>query len=317
MSDSDLTPVGYVSSGGLLHMLRFLGNVTYMAANQGRIVVPLTEGNDLFRIPFHRVFESRSENLTSSTSFESDVARLRKQLPDPSLQLSQISSIGNRRRGYNFALGGCLYDKMGSAEVDSHDTELGLLTSGSVRSKHEGFSELQHGIGVVTVQDHVLRHHLAQAAVAIERPFVTVHFRNTDWTSDFDQVASDLENLMLNEEIKGVYWATDDRSSLIRIQARISGKPIWNFCQLPDVRGLGSENLHSVTDQDLQQVGSTKLQQISQALGDYFLMCSADYFIGASRSNSTNLRELSQSKPELVSGFFGQDPATQHWQNCN
>jgi hypothetical protein len=111
---------------------------------------------------------------------------------------------------------------------------------------------------------------VAARAEELTRPFLGVHFRNTDRTSSLEIVVSKVQETIKEKGISDIYWCTDDKSSIEEARAR-----------LPNSRVFSSQTFETGQRKNLHNGlrGNDSIKHLEHTFADLYTLSVANEFI--------------------------------------
>ena len=133
--------------------------------------------------------------------------------------------------------------------------------------------------------------------------YIGVHFRNTDYKSDLPSTIDKAIDVAKRCDVKSILWATDDSTSYEYAEHMLTkqGLKMIKSKNLIDTRIIGSLNVHSIKDEELKNLGTSKLEQMAIFFSEVLMLSRSKVFI---RSSGT--------VPFLVESIRDAD----NWQNA-
>lgn len=302
----------HLATGGMTHMLWLLGSSIGVARATGRVVVPITQGHQAFRLPFHDIFESTDPCLadrSQTTAAVEEYISPATGLPDDPANLSVMLneqgcySIRNRPDLPPTYLG--LDPTKAATGVDALTTTGQLLKNGAVvpPTRARVYEGLQYVISGARPRSATVAQ-AAQWRTRLPTDYIGVHYRNTDRQHSFDDAVAAARQLLRRSQSSDVYWATDDGASLVRARRALPDVTVRNYGSPIDVNAEGLQNLHYLSDDVLTQHGTNKESELRAVLADIYILTKATEFVRSDRSSLSWLVALLRSSPDLSREWF-------------
>ena len=134
------------------------------------------------------------------------------------------------------------------------------------------------------------------------RKYIGVHFRNTDYRSDINEVIKKTVTLASNSQITTVFWATDDASSKEKLEAKLehTGINAVFIDNIIDHRKMDSKNLHSISNVELKKMGSSKIDQLAIFYAEIITLGKSSVFLPSSGTVPLLVEGIRRSKGKWV-----------------
>ena len=302
----------HLATGGMTHMLWMTGSSIEVARATGRIVVPLTERNRAFRLPFHDIFEStdpyladRRQAAIALDEYDGPASGL---LDDP----AGIPLTMNDQGCYSIPNRPDLPPTfLGLDPVKAGSNAPFLITAGQVLETGTVLpptrSRVLQGLRSVLAATRLESETVAQATrwrMRLPSGYVGVHYRNTDRKHSLDDVLTATRHALQEFELSDVYWATDDPASVARARRALPDVTVHNYGSSIDVNAEGAQNLHYLDDKALAKYGTSKGAELRAVLADTYVLTSATDFVRSDDSSLSWFVALLRSNPELAGGWF-------------
>ena len=130
------------------------------------------------------------------------------------------------------------------------------------------------------------------------RSYIGVHFRNTDYKSNLQQTLDKAISTARKSGIQTIFWATDDSSSYAYAEAMLSqhGLSFVKSKDLINSQGIGSINIHSIKDEDLKMMGTSKIEQMAIFFSEVLMLSQSSLFIPTSGTVPFLVKSIKKSK---------------------
>jgi len=136
--------------------------------------------------------------------------------------------------------------------------------------------------------------------------FGAVHFRNTDYRSDFDKMIGEVKQAVAATGVDSVVWCTDDVESVELARQALPFTSVINANNLPSVSSLGATNLHFLSEELLDGYGLSRNDLVVAALHDLAALSMATWVVHSTSSTSwKRFVQIMRREPALLSAFFG------------
>lgn len=126
---------------------------------------------------------------------------------------------------------------------------------------------------------------VSNAIQDIREPFLAVHFRNTDYKSPFETISNSALIYCKSSNVKAIYWASDDMSTIKMAQHffRQQSINVFNYTLEHDIATIrDAVALHALPTEYLQSMGISQRDLTIQFLCDVFILSCGREFLGAS-----------------------------------
>lgn len=132
-------------------------------------------------------------------------------------------------------------------------------------------------------------------SATLRRPFIGVHFRNTDHSSVLSDVIKRTLDVARQTSLEEVYWCTDDAESMKEAQAAMPDLTVSYF---QPFNASGQKNLH----RGLR--GDDSVTHLKLVLADLFTLATATAFV-SSEGSWKKLVPILRTETTLTDRFFG------------
>ena len=137
--------------------------------------------------------------------------------------------------------------------------------------------------------------------------YIGAHFRNTDYISNLENLLRTTLEASRKTGIKNIFWATDDQTSKAKAHHffQEKGLNLITIGNIPEHKNLKAINLHSISQEQLKLIGSSKLDQQSIFISEALILSNSYMFI---RSKGTvpflveSLRRSQYWRDLIISG---------------
>ncbi len=310
----------HLCTGGLAHMLRLIGTSISYCELLGRKLVVYSETHHGFQLPFYSIFHSTNNCLVPIDEYfsivhsyeENPCSEAPGKLEEINLQFVGSVELGNRyvisheghSFGYNLEL-----------NEEQNNSTMFELTSGQRWPNPPiegqlGVRKLPIAGGWPTsLRSIAINSEIVSKAreriSRIEKPFVGIHFRNTDMRHEISRIISSTKEAIEGTWIKDIFLATDDSSSERIFQSEFPNIKIHSFSQIPDHKALGQSSIHYMSNVALDKAGLSKRKQIEDALCDIVGLTHSEVFIASEKSAMSQLVTFLREEGELKKNFIG------------
>jgi hypothetical protein len=289
----------HFASGGVGHFLRLLGNSINFSKDSGwNLVVSSEYHQPLARLPLDEIFDLQAP-LQSATEFATEgagleISQLRPvRLRAEELSIAMVQSLDRRR----------LYSAYLPPRTDGGTTE---FTTGDWTPGHHSSSFVKRFPNpTLTALRHLslsgkFRDFVLARERALDRPFIGVHFRNTDYQSDLKDTLDRLRVKVETTGISTVYWCTDDLSSIEPARKKM-GDIEFLYSQRYDFRSVGadSKNLH------YGLLGRDSREHLGNTFADLFTLFLSNEIVASEVGSWPKLVALMKSDKPMAEKFFG------------
>jgi len=305
----------YIPSGGMTQMLRTFGNSLIYANETSRICVPLFGRHESFGGPLSSVFNINSAQVTE------DYESIGYISPDSSITncLNDISlRFDNAHKGYvlNSIASSPIFELRGKSNYLSLPISNELLRSQYVFTTgftNEGWPKNYYdsAVGIsCSLQNLSLKFDISKYSISffkkLPNEYIGVHYRNTDYRNDIDLTLEKILEASKKINIKNIFWATDDFSSIKIASEALSGFRIFSGANTIDHVKLGLRNIHNISDNILRSIDLTRLDLHKDFFADMLCLVQSEIFIGSRISSISTLVNILRNNPSaLKNKFFG------------
>lgn len=279
--------IAHFATGGLSHFLRLLGNTIIFGRYEASYISVVTEYHQpLAQLPFDNIFEL-SGPLLPLGSYKRQYTHRDPLMFRPS-RPSGDSAIPNVH-----SLAKLVFE---SAYLPVENYRGGEFTTGdwppgfSQEPKHE--EAWLASLDSLSLRPQFVEKIKSRKDV-LDGPYLGVHFRNTDYSSNLNQTIEEVERLCIKNGLDTVYWCTDDASSIDYVESQLS-----NFKVLHDqpFSSTGKKNLH------YSMSGEGALHHLENTFADLWTLASSTMFLPTSGSWKSFVPLLRNEK--IASNFF-------------
>jgi hypothetical protein len=320
VQEKNLKYVAWLADGGTTHMFCNLGACLRYAVKSGRQILPVSVNQATLKDHFYRFFDLQKEAVLARyfvppekyckifCSYVPPNRNLPTNLFETRIEKERVDLHGRiyyTLEGIESIEGNVRYLDYPIDEFSKYVLTWGGFDRYFTRQLYAVVSTIRLHSSIST---DVLFRIRKTSELTRNRKYLSVHFRNTDYTSDIKILFSQIDECLIKHPDANIFWATDDKSSLNTAMLRY-GKRIVPGCVPVDVRlypGVGS--LHSLSDKEF-----ANLQGISRAslFADFFhdvymLSNSLIHFKSAGNVGFLvdTLRSLSREAREKFFGFY-------------
>jgi len=299
-------------TGGFTHMMRYLaGSYNYSINNSMTLVID-TKRHPGFGVDFHDVFEINSNaHISSDQNLINKInLRLNDLFPDFSEKIiNQKLEIVKSKNGLNTHY---ILKDINEINGEQKYLEKMLLCSEDICIT-SGLPVNDWDLLLQLMCNLRLKNTIVKKIITFKNnmpeKFLAVHFRNTDYESDFSSVIEDLKVLIAKYKNNNIYIATDDISSIPNFKKALpSANLFFNENVVIDVKKLHIQNLHYASAHILNKFNTTKLDQHINFFIDLLCLINSIEFIPNPMSSVTKLVNLFKDNEILRDNFFGFDP---------
>jgi hypothetical protein len=139
-----------------------------------------------------------------------------------------------------------------------------------------------------------------------DKHFISVHYRNTDYTSDIKKVFSMIDKLLNKQPNLNIFWATDDKQSL-SIASSCYGSKIISGCVSVDINTFPEVgSLHSLGDKEFALMpGLSRTTMLADFFHDVYFMSLSKFHIQTSGNVAFLVNTLKSMPRSLRRRFYG------------
>lgn len=286
----------HFATGGLGHFFRMLGHSILFAEKTGRTVSVVSEYHQpLAKLPLSQIFELAGPLVPLESISPKERLRAMTYRPQWRQGMPYILRSLDGKRSYDGRL---------PTEVNwSHRFRLRpTYTTGDWFLDPEMATRPTVGNSMLaSVASLSLRGEFVQTvrerASFLNEPYLAIHFRNTDISSDLESVLRQAKTLASDKGLKNVYWCTDDSSSIPKAQKELKGLQLLH--NQPH-QNQNLKNLHyGLKAED-------SLEHLKNTFADLWTLAASSEVVttvGGWKKLIPILRD-----PEIARGFFGVQP---------
>lgn len=311
----------HLCTGGLAHMLKMLGTSISYCEIVGRKMIPFSEINYAFQIPFYEIFSPNNMALVSEEEYDNIIEQYGKKttregpnsLSGLSLKFRGSKELGNRYVIYD---GEIEFDyDLELDEEQSKCSNVFELTTGQrwtnpPRKGQRGKRSINISGGwpsslrSIKINADIIK--IAEERISrIGEEYIGVHYRNTDMRHDINQTFSSISEAIKKFEISNIFLATDDVNSIPLFAEKFPTMAIHHFSNIPNHKTLGQKSLHHMSEKALNISGLTKKKQIQDALCDIICLVKSKKFIPSENSAMSELVNYLSEDSEIYAKFVG------------
>lgn len=287
----------HFASGGLSHFLKLLGHSINHSRATGRSLVVVTEYHkplacqsldDIFHL--HKPLHPLGQFIKKSGRKDLLSLRPARFTHENTGQRIDILKSTDDTRFYSGLLQRAQRPAIGTDKV--------MLSTGRWQPGLAAKDRVPYTL-LDSVSSLSLRGEFAEAvrtrSQRLNRPFLGVHFRNTDHTSRLDAVIPKIKNAINETGITDIYWCTDDLSSIEQARKRLPQAHVSASQKFE--KGSG-KNLHtSLTGQDART-------HLANTFADLYTLSMAHQFIPTAGSWKIWV-PVFRENPNVRDSFFG------------
>jgi len=139
----------------------------------------------------------------------------------------------------------------------------------------------------------------------IAKKYIAVHYRNTDMKHDIGEIISATSEAIDISGLRDIFLATDDIDSKERFIEAFPGINIHSFSNIPNLKKLGQNSIHYMSNIALEKSGLSKRNQIIDALCDIICLQKSTIFIPSKTSAMSQIVMYLRDEKELRHNFLG------------
>jgi len=288
----------WMITGGTTHALCALSACVKYAIKSERLILPFSETHPNYGTSFYSFYKlNKNSCLSRYFVTEENYGHVRDNYVAPCQEMptNLIESIidgpkpdsaGNQRyflRELYSAEGEQRY--LDYPNVEKEEKEY-IMTWG--RHNHYWAKQLQVVLETLSPAQDLASEIQEKLEILIrqveECAFVGVHFRNTDYKSNIEATLAKTINSAKKAGITKVLWATDDSSSYEYSNniLKQNGLSLIKSNDLISTRITGSINIHSIKNEDLENLGTSKIEQMAIFFSEVLMLSRSYVFIPSS-----------------------------------
>ena len=302
----------WMITGGTTHALCCLSACIKYAIRSGRLILPFSETHPNFGQPFYNFYQLNQHSRFSQYFVEEEnYADVRNHYTAPYIEMpSKLTES---------VIDGPLPDSSGKQryflrDLYSSETNERYLDYPQIGNefkkyimtwgRHDYYWQKQLEIVLETLNPsnqlgmkinqslHILNNQLNT------RSYIGVHFRNTDYKSNLQQTLDKAISAAHQSGIQTIFWATDDSSSYAYAEAMLTqhGLSFVKSKDLIDSQKIGSINVHSIKEEDLKTMGTSKIDQIAIFFSEVLILSQSSLFIPTSGTVPFLVKSIKKSK---------------------
>ena len=170
-----------------------------------------------------------------------------------------------------------------------------LITVG--QQKRFFHSEFRFIVPALRVREEIMEQSAQLSAHIGSRPYIGVHFRNTDSQASIGQVLSNLEASIQSSEVNRVVWCSDDETSIDKARASFPMFDIVPGSVKPPLPP-GAQSLHGGVSEDNVE------WMLYSTIADLEVLTRAHDFVGSPNSAWSTLVPYLRAHPSVANNFF-------------
>jgi hypothetical protein len=254
---------------------------------------------DIFKIR-DKKYEYRNANIVK-TKFERDSIISAYGLNDR-YKCKTIRSIKDADGTVFYVLGS--ENNVRSLDMKKEFQEDYTELSGFVHGKWPIEDRLEYALENIELLD-TIKKSISNRINGIEKPYIGVHFRNTDYKNDLDETFRRIELYASGGDFDSIYFATDDPDSLLRTRERYANDfNVINFSSQISIKDFGAINTHGISDDALRRHGLSKRDLIEDFFVDIAMLSHSAHFVPSGLSSVTYLVQLLRRRLDLRGSFL-------------
>jgi hypothetical protein len=296
--------VWHLATGGMTHMLRYLGGSIKLCRSSGRKLIANTKQHVGFCLELSDIFNiSESSVLTSQLDDISEALSIWRPIDSrfPTSLLALKTEWHRDTKGVSYYtirgipdLNGDPYYLRNFVEEQDVVVTYGHL-SGNVLL--ESLCELRLEKKCV---DRAYQLH-----EMLPLNYIGGHFRNTDYQTDYEKFIEFIVDAANKTSCVDIFIATDDIAGIPRLRESLKEYRLhFNNEVKIDVKAINHKNLHYIPEAKLLEMGSSKWQQHANFFADIFCLSKANVFVANPHSGVRSLVGYFRLFPELLSWFY-------------
>ncbi len=281
----------FKATGGLTHFLRGLAHCIEYSKNTDHFLIIDCKASASFATEFKNIFYLIDSPYSEDYSCLS--AEAKKLLP---FNFSQKPAVYINDKTCKVASDPAVFIKINKIQTKKQLTQI-YAGSGYSIKRHNRIL-LRH----LRVQDSIKKTILKQQ---IKKPYIGVHFRNTDMKHDIAKILKKIQAYLLKQEkIELVYIATDDGNSIKKFKQFIiefnqKTKRKVQCLYQKNIPNPEIGNIHYIpADKLKQKFGLNKIDFHTQVLQDIFLLYRCTFFIPSLKSGLSILVRIMRKKKQ-------------------
>ena len=285
-------------TGGTTHALCCLSACLQYAVKSRRIILPYSESHVYYNTPFYSFYRPNHESPLCQYLVEEDNYKVVRDSYIPPFtgmpaKLSESLIAGPKPDSH----GNQRYYLEGVTQVNNNERYLDYPSSQDegkpyivTWGRHDRYWKNQI-ISVLNtlnpsaeLKNRISKYLREIEAIINKEKYIGVHFRNTDYQSDINMAIQKTRNLVRKHRINTVFWATDDMSSkeIAQIKLEAEGIKFASHGNIIDHKSLNTKNIHSIDIQDLNKMGSSKIDQLARFYAEVITLSKSNIFVPTS-----------------------------------